>query len=782
MRRDAEELAAGFNRVAGAYDLLVALNPGYRRHLGVSARRLELAADARILDLCCGTGQSTMALRASYPRATLVGLDAAADMLQVARARPELADVTFLHGDAMDPRGAGVEGSFDGILVAYGIRNVPDPDACLAAVWDLLAPAAPVCFHEYSVAGSRWSRVVWRAVTTLIIRPAARIVAGDTSLFRYLRASVLAFDSVPTFEGRLHAAGFTAVRTLPMSGWQRGIVHSFLAQRPVGRPAPASSDPEPPPAAASPRPPTAARRRSSDHLGARTSARPAALPPIAARRSPPGAPRAGGPPRLADGAASPSRTAVVVGGGIAGVTAATVLAERGIATTLLEREPGLGGRAGAAPLRLATGETVQMERGFHAFFRHYYNLRNLLRRISPDLELLAPLQDYPILGPDGARQSFAGLPKRPPWNLIALTRRTPELTLPTLRRVNLRRALSMLAFDQHHTYRRHDARSATAYLDSLRFPPPARRMLFDVFAHSFFNPESGMSAAELMMMFHFYFMGNPEGLIFDVARAPFSTAIWRPLRHYLAGRGAHVRTGTTVCGIRRAGDRWLVDATGGGPTIGDAVVLALDVPGLQRLLPRTPFTGGAWAAQVGSLEVTLPFAVWRLWLDRPTDPGRAPFVGTAGFPLLDNISLFHLFEDESRAWAAAHGGSVVELHAYAVPATATEEQLKAALLRGLHQLYPETRAARAVDDAFLLRRDCPAFAPGSYAQRPGVGTPHPGVYLAGDFVRLAQPAALMERAAAAGVTAANGILRRWGLPPEPLAGIRRSGVLPAFVA
>ena len=771
MNPGAAALADGFNRVAGAYDLLIALNPGYRRHLLLSARRLQLAPAARILDLCCGTGQSTLALRAVYPHATLVGLDAAAEMLQVARVRPELAGVTFLHGDAADPRAAGVEGEFDGILMAYGIRNVAARDPCLAALRDLLAPGAPVCFHEYSVAGSRWSRVAWRAVTTLIVTPLARVVAGDASLFSYLRSSVLAFDSVAAFERRLRGAGFTAVRTLPVSGWQRGIVHSFMAQRPARLHSaaappgePGSQLPGPGAAAGAGRLPAPSRRgRGIGQRGA------ASLGPLPVRAHPGAQPQ-------------PPRAAVVVGGGIAGVAAATVLAERGIATTLLEREPVLGGRAGAFPRSLATGETVQMERGFHAFFRQYYNLRNLLRRISPDLRFLAPLHDYPILGPGGARQSFAALPRRAPWNLIALTRRTPELTLSALRRAGLRQALSMLAFDQFHTYRRHDARSATAYLDSLRFPPPARRMLFDVFAHSFFNPESGMSAAELLMMFHFYFMGNPEGLIFDVANAPFSTTIWQPLRRYLDTLGADVRTGTAARAVRRAGERWEVMAAPGDQVAADALVLALDVPGLQRLLQQTPFTGGAWAAQVGSLEVTLPFAVWRLWLDRPTRAGRAPFAGTAGFPLLDNISLFHLFEDESRAWAEAHGGSVVELHAYAVPENATEEQLKSMLRHGLRQLYPETRAAQVLDDAFLLRRDCPAFAPGSYALRPGVATPHPGVYLAGDFVRLAQPAALMERAATAGFTAANAILQRWGLPPEPVCSVSRRGLLPAVAA
>ena len=475
---------------------------------------------------------------------------------------------------------------------------------------------------------------------------------------------------------------------------------------------------------------------------------------------------------------------MVIGGGIAGVAAATVLAERGIATTVLERAPALGGRAGAAPLRLATGETVQMERGFHAFFRQYYNLRSLLRRISPGLDFLVPLDDYPVLGPRGARQSLADIPRTPPWNVVALTRRTPELTLPALARVGVREALSMLAFDSDRTYRRHDHRSATEYLDALRFPPAARRMLFDVFAHSFFNPEGGMSAAELLMMFHFYFTGSREGLIFDVARAPFSTAIWQPLQRYLANLGVRVATGTAACGIRRERERWVVQCTGAqrGSRTGDTLVLALDVPGLRRLLPDTPFRDGPWADALASLTTTLPFAVWRLWLDTPTARGRAPFAGTAGFPLLDNISLFHLFEDESRAWATAHGGSVVELHAYAVPETVTEPDLKAALLDGLHRLYPETRAARVFDDAFLLRRDCPAFGPGSHARRPGVATPHPGLYLAGDFVRIDQPSALMERAATTGIIAANAILQRWGLPPEPVAGVRRAGILPRIAA
>jgi hypothetical protein len=72
---------------------------------------------------------------------------------------------------------------------------------------------------------------VWNTVTTTIVIPLGLVFTGTTSIFRYLRRSVLAFDGVQALEERLRNAGFVDVRTLPMDGWQRGVVHSFLARR-----------------------------------------------------------------------------------------------------------------------------------------------------------------------------------------------------------------------------------------------------------------------------------------------------------------------------------------------------------------------------------------------------------------------------------------------------------------------------------------------------------------------------------------------------------------------
>ncbi|MGF1465238.1 MAG: FAD-dependent oxidoreductase [Sandaracinaceae bacterium] len=472
----------------------------------------------------------------------------------------------------------------------------------------------------------------------------------------------------------------------------------------------------------------------------------------------------------------------VVGGGLAGMAAACVLAERGVRVTVLEKEPFLGGRLGAWTERFPDGSPYEMERGFHGFFRQYYNLRNLIARVDPELRCLTPLEDYPILGPNGLEQSFRGLPRTPPLNLIAMLRRTELFRLADLRSVDSGEARQMMSFDPKRTYRDHDGRDARSYLDGLGFPPSARQMFFDVFSHSFFNPEEGLSAAEMLMMFHFYFLGNPEGLVFDVMNEPFRSALWAPMERYLEQRGAEVRTGATVTHLDRTdGGGWRLAVEGDAAVDTDGVVLAVTVPALQALTDASPGLrrDPAFVDAVGRLGVTLPFAVWRLFLDRAAEPQRHAFVGTTGFGHLDNISLYERFEGESRRWAEATGGSVVELHAYAWPGR-DEEELRSQLHGALETLYPELAGARILHQSWLVRQDCPSFEPGSHAERPSVRTPYGNVVLAGDFVKLPFPTALMERAASSGMLAANHLLDRWDVRGETLYSVPLRGVMAAL--
>ena len=93
----------------------------------------------------------------------------------------------------------------------------------------------------------------------------------------------------------------------------------------------------------------------------------------------------------------------------------------------------------------------------------------------------------------------------------------------------------------------------------------------------------------------------------------------------------------------------------------------------------------------------------------------------------------------------------------------------------LHAIYPETAGAQVVYERTLRRRDCPLFAPGTHAHRPGVTTPLPGLLLAGDGIRIDLPVALMERAATTGWSAANQILAQWGLAGHALCTVPTQG-------
>jgi ubiquinone/menaquinone biosynthesis C-methylase UbiE len=118
------------------------------------------------------------------------------------------------------------------VLMAYGIRNMPDADACLAVLHSVLKPGAPICFHEYSVADSPRAKGTWTTVAWGIIIPSGLITSRHTRIYRYLWRSVMDFDGKKAFENRLRSAGYVGVHTEPMDGWQKDIVHSFLATEP----------------------------------------------------------------------------------------------------------------------------------------------------------------------------------------------------------------------------------------------------------------------------------------------------------------------------------------------------------------------------------------------------------------------------------------------------------------------------------------------------------------------------------------------------------------------
>ena len=230
-----EQVPSAFDQDAKSYDRLVGSNPGYHEHLAKSAQRLRIADQGRglrLLDIGCGTGASTAALLAAAPHAEIIAADASAEMLEVARSKKWPANVTFVHSRVEDLRQNGIDGPFDAILAAYLIRNGDDPDTELKSLHSLLKPGASIAFHEYSVADSPRARMVWTLVCWAIIIPLGYAATRDFTLYKHLWRSVTSFDGVDAFTRRMQQAGFTSLSNETMTGWQNGVVHTFLGARP----------------------------------------------------------------------------------------------------------------------------------------------------------------------------------------------------------------------------------------------------------------------------------------------------------------------------------------------------------------------------------------------------------------------------------------------------------------------------------------------------------------------------------------------------------------------
>ncbi|GAA3608645.1 methyltransferase [Microlunatus ginsengisoli] len=265
---DRPRLLADFDRAAARYDLMVALNPGYHRHLRSAATALmdRLPSPDRgspdrgspdrgvsdrgapsLLDLGCGSGASTRALLAAEGRVlapSIVAVDASAGMLARARDKDWPGDVRFRQGLAQDLPSRhgdwGIRAPLDGAFAAYLFRNLPGAGAAghsvrddvLQAVRDLLRPGGVFVTQEYSLDGSRSARVRWTAVCRAVVMPLSRLTRTDVALYDYLWHSVLSFDSVERFADRLWRAGFVDVEVRTVRGWQHGILHTFRARVP----------------------------------------------------------------------------------------------------------------------------------------------------------------------------------------------------------------------------------------------------------------------------------------------------------------------------------------------------------------------------------------------------------------------------------------------------------------------------------------------------------------------------------------------------------------------
>ncbi|HEY7954665.1 MAG TPA: FAD-dependent oxidoreductase [Polyangia bacterium] len=601
------------------------------------------------------------------------------------------------------------------------------------------------------------------------------------------------------------------------------------------------------------------------------------------------------PPRAPDDADRPLRSpsrkkVVVVGGGLAGLVAATELAERNFAVTLVERAPELGGKLGGWTVR-ALGEEFPIEHGFHGFFSQYYNLGEILNAAGAGSEL-AESTGYPVLFADRPPERFGLTTRLFPFNMLSVVHQSHSLHLGDFRHDG-HALYDLMRFDGERTFQRFDQIDFARFAREGRINRPMVETVLEPFGRTTLNRLERLSAAEAIRFFHFYFMGNPEGLAFRYTRRDSMTAVIHPLRRRLESLGGQVRTGVGARRLMRSHQKIsqvVIDAdptpaprvqvkedalpatgflalprsdgsslfvarqgeevialdghcthmgcpvapdpatggfhcpchggsfdaegrpTGGPPrrplerlkvvasgakgsrgfSIGgepasvgeealgcDYCVTACEVRGTRRLFAASALGEPDLERRIQSLGEADPYVVYRLWLDRPTAPGRDAFYTCSHFRYTDSLAIYSLFQEPYIDWARRTGGSVIEVHAYAIApdALAPAPNIRAQMIAELKKLLPELASARVLHEEYQQQDNFSRFAPGDHASRPRTETPIPNLFLAGDHVRLDVPAALMEAATISGRMAANGILRAERLREIPITIVPLRGPL-----
>jgi isorenieratene synthase len=427
---------------------------------------------------------------------------------------------------------------------------------------------------------------------------------------------------------------------------------------------------------------------------------------------------------------------------------------------------GGGGTVGGA------GFATRVEHGFHAFFRQYFNLRRFMEKTG-SLGHLVPISDYQIATLQ-RRYSFREVSTVPVLNMLSMARHGIYRLGDMVGNPRAAEMLSLLSYDAAATFERYDGTSFAEFAARIGLPE-SLRVIFNTFARAFFAESHLMSVAEVIKSFHYYYLSNDLGLLYDFLDDDFEASFLEPARRFLEARGAQVRLGEGVEELGRSGRGIVVK----GQRFG-SVVLAADVRAVAALAQRSPFIreeSPATHEQLAGLKPSQRYAVLRLWLDRRQDEELPVFLSTDRVRVLDSITFYHDAEETARRWARETGGGIFELHSYALPDDMRDDRaIRDQLIEEMGLYLPELKTARIIHEHLQVRNDFTAFHTGLYRTRPTHTTGVAGLFLAGDWVKLPVPAMLMEAACTAGLLAANEILGRESLRQEPIYTVPLRGL------
>jgi len=187
---------------------------------------------ARVLDLCCGTGDMAFALRrrAGSGSAQIMGADFSHAMLQRATEKGRgttLRPLQWIEADAL--RLPFPDRYFNLVTSAFGFRNLADYDAGLREIARVLAPGGECGILDFGEPGGLIGRC-YRVYFKKVLPAVGTVISGVRGPYAYLPASVERFPAPDEMLGRMRQAGFHEASwtpyTLGVAGLYRGVKDS----------------------------------------------------------------------------------------------------------------------------------------------------------------------------------------------------------------------------------------------------------------------------------------------------------------------------------------------------------------------------------------------------------------------------------------------------------------------------------------------------------------------------------------------------------------------------
>jgi len=233
--RDRESAAAAvremFTSIAPRYDLLnhvLSCNID-RLWWWRTARNFDAILqrpEARVLDLCCGTGDMAFALRRRVRSGTpqIMGADFSHAMLQRATAKGKGTTLQWIEADALQLPFP--DGHFNLVTSAFGFRNLADYDAGLREIVRVLAPGGECGILDFGEPDGLLGHV-YRVYFKHVLPAIGTVISGVQGPYKYLPASVERFPAPDEMLGRMRQAGFGEASWTPytfgIAGLYRGV-------------------------------------------------------------------------------------------------------------------------------------------------------------------------------------------------------------------------------------------------------------------------------------------------------------------------------------------------------------------------------------------------------------------------------------------------------------------------------------------------------------------------------------------------------------------------------